>query len=74
MCVGEIAVAVAGLLKTKVEESNSIKGFSILPYRLFLSDKGLIKMEIVLGRGKKLYDKRETIKKRDIDRDIKRGI
>lgn len=55
-------------------ENQLVKGFSILPYRLFLNDKGLIKVEIVLGRGKKLYDKRETIKKRDIDRDIKKNL
>jgi len=55
-------------------ENQLTNGLTIIPYRLFLNDKGLIKMEIVLGRGKKLYDKRETIKKRDIDRDMKRGI
>jgi SsrA-binding protein len=54
-------------------ENQLVKGFTILPYRLFLNDKGLIKVEIVLGRGKKLYDKRESIKKRDIDRDIRRN-
>ena len=55
-------------------ESQLINGLTIIPYRLFLNDKGLIKMEIALARGKKLYDKRETIKNRDIDRDMKRGI
>lgn len=54
-------------------ENQLVKGFTILPYRLFLNDKGLIKVEIVLGRGKKLHDKRESIKKRDIDRDIRRN-
>ena len=55
-------------------ENQLTNGLTIIPYRLFLNDKGLIKMEIVLARGKKLYDKRETIKNRDIDRDMKRGI
>ena len=55
-------------------ENQLTNGLTILPYRLFLNDKGLIKMEIALARGKKLYDKRETIKNRDIDRDMKRGI
>ena len=50
------------------------KGFSIIPYRVFTNDRGLIKLEIVLGRGKKFYDKRETIKNRDIERDMKRYI
>jgi SsrA-binding protein len=38
-----------------------------------VNDRNLIKLEIALARGKKLYDKRQTIKSRDIDRDIKRG-
>lgn len=54
-------------------ENQLVKGFTILPYRLFLNDKGLIKVEIVLGRGKKLYDKRESLKKKDVERDIKRN-
>lgn len=48
-------------------------GLTIVPYRLFLNDNGLIKVEIVLSKGKKLYDKRETIKKRDVERDIRRN-
>ena len=55
-------------------ENQLIKGLAIIPYRLFINDIGLIKVEIVLGRGKKLYDKRESIKNRDIDRDMKRNI
>jgi SsrA-binding protein len=54
-------------------ESQLINGLTIIPYRLFLNDKGLIKIEIALARGKKLYDKRQSIKERDIDRDMKRG-
>ena len=52
-------------------ENQLTNGLTIIPYRLFLNDKGLIKMEIALARGKKLYDKRNSIKSRDIDRDIK---
>jgi SsrA-binding protein len=55
-------------------ENQLIKGLAIIPYRLFINDRGLVKVEIVLGRGKKLYDKRESIKSRDIDRDMKRNI
>jgi SsrA-binding protein len=54
-------------------ESQLINGLTIIPYRLFLNDKGLIKIEVALARGKKLYDKRQSIKERDIDRDMKRG-
>jgi SsrA-binding protein len=49
-----------------------VKGLTILPYKIFMNDRGIVKMEIVLGRGKKLYDKRETIKERDISRELKK--
>lgn len=50
-----------------------IKGLTIVPYRVFLNEKGLIKVEIALAKGKNLYDKRETTKKRDIEREINRN-
>jgi SsrA-binding protein len=56
----------------KLEYKLKDKGYTIVPLRIFLSEKGLIKMEIGLARGKKLYDKRETIKTRDTQREIKR--
>lgn len=43
-----------------------------MPYKVFMNEKGIVKVEIVLGRGKKLYDKRETIKERDISRELKK--
>ncbi len=55
-------------LESKIKE----KGYSIIPLRIFLSDKGWAKIEIGLGKGKKIYDKRQTIKERENDRDIKR--
>ena len=58
----------------KLENKLKDKGYTIVPLRIFLSEKGLIKMEIGLGRGKKLYDKRETIKNRDTQREIKRYL
>ena len=52
------------------------KGVAIVPVRLFLSDRGFAKLEIALGRGKKSFDKRETIKlkegKREMDRVMKK--
>lgn len=53
--------------------SNQIKkgGFTIVPTRIYLSN-GKAKVEIALAKGKKLYDKREAIKKRDLDRDLGR--
>lgn len=48
------------------------KGLTIIPLRLFLNDKGRAKLDIALARGKKNYDKRETIKDRDNKRDLDR--
>ena len=48
------------------------KGYSIIPLKVFVTDKGIAKMEIGLGKGKKHFDKRDTIKERDVDRNIKR--
>lgn len=47
-------------------------GLTIVPLRLFINDKGYAKMVIALAKGKKLYDKRETIKDRDNKRDLDR--
>lgn len=63
------------LLKHKeiVDIINSLarKGSTLVAIRLFFNNKGLAKLEVGLGRGKKLYDKRETIKNRDIERKIR---
>lgn len=55
-------------LESKIKE----KGYSIVPLKIFIAENGFAKMEIGLGKGKKIYDKRETIKARDTERDIKR--
>lgn len=47
-------------------------GLTIVPLRLFINDRGLAKMEIALAKGKKMYDKRETIKDRDNKRNLDR--
>lgn len=47
-------------------------GLTIVPLRLFISDKGYAKLDIALAKGKKLYDKRETIKDRENKRDLDR--
>ena len=49
-----------------------INGLSIIPYRLYENDRGLFKIEIVLAKGKKLFDKRKSIKKRDVEREMKK--
>ena len=56
----------------KLENKMKEKGYSIIPLRIFFNEKGLAKLEIGLGKGKKLYDKRETIKQRDVEREMKR--
>ncbi|ODS74808.1 MAG: SsrA-binding protein [Cytophagaceae bacterium SCN 52-12] len=49
------------------------QGLTVIPVRIYSSDRGLAKVEIALAKGKKLYDKRETIKERDVKRDADRG-
>ena len=56
----------------KLESKTREKGYSIIPLKIFISESGYAKMEIGLGKGKKNYDKRETIKERETDRNIKR--
>lgn len=50
----------------------SRSGYTIVPLRLFFNNRGLAKLELALGRGKKLHDKRETEKKRDWDKQKQR--
>jgi len=50
------------------------QGYTIVPLRIFFNDKNLAKIEIGIAKGKKLYDKRETIKQRDTAREIKRYV
>jgi SsrA-binding protein len=56
----------------KLENKIKEKGYTIVPLKIFITGKGLAKMEIGLGKGKKIYDKRETIKARESDREVKR--
>jgi SsrA-binding protein len=74
-----IAVHDRKLLLTKRELTklrNKMKdvGYTIIPLRIFFNDKNMAKLEIGLGKGKKLHDKRETIKKKETDREIKRYL
>ena len=55
-------------------EKELINGLTIVPYRVFSNDRGLIKMEIVLAKGKNLYDKRNSLKEKDINREMMRGL
>ena len=53
-------------IETKVEE----KGLTIVPIRLFINGRGLAKLEIAVAKGKKLHDKRDSIKERDAKREL----
>jgi SsrA-binding protein len=56
----------------KIESKIKEKGVTVVPLRIFFSEKGIAKIEVGLGKGKKLYDKRETIKQRDNQREMKK--
>lgn len=56
----------------KLESRSAEKGLTLVPTRLFINDRGLAKMEIALGRGKKTHDKRDSIKERDARRELQR--
>ncbi|MFZ6011655.1 MAG: SsrA-binding protein SmpB [Bacteroidota bacterium] len=54
----------------KIESKVDEKGLTLVPTRLFINDRGFAKLEIALARGKKLHDKRESIKERDAKREL----
>ncbi|WP_372754634.1 SsrA-binding protein SmpB [Mariniflexile sp.] len=56
----------------KLHKEVQSSGLTIIPLRLFINEKGFAKLDIALAKGKKLYDKRETIKDRDNKRDLDR--
>lgn len=57
-------------LQKKIKES----GLTIIPLRMFMNDRGLAKLEIGLAKGKKIHDKRETLKHKDAQRDMDRAM
>lgn len=58
----------------KLNRQAQEKGLSIVPLRIFFNARGLVKLIIGVGRGKKLHDKRETLKKEDVQRQISREM
>ena len=58
----------------KIASGLKEKGYTLIPLRIYFSEKKLAKIEVGLGKGKKVYDKRETIKQRDTDREMKRWL
>ncbi len=57
-------------IKSKIEE----KGLTVVPLRLYMNQRGFAKVEIALAKGKKIYDKREDIKKKDQKRELERTM
>lgn len=55
---------------SKLQAAVKEKGLTIVPFRIFLNEKGLAKLEIALARGKKTHDKRESIKERESKREL----
>jgi SsrA-binding protein len=59
---------------TKLEKKVKEAGLTIVCVKLFVNERGLAKLEIALARGKKTYDKRETLKQKDSQRDMDRAM
>lgn len=58
----------------KIEKFLKVKGNTIVPLKLFLSEKGWAKLNIALAQGKKLFDKRNDLKEKDDKRDMERAL
>lgn len=58
----------------KIESRLKEKGYTLIPLRIFFNEKNLAKIEIGLAKGKKQYDKRESIKQRELQREMKRHL
>jgi SsrA-binding protein len=56
----------------KLEKRVKEKGYTIVPTRLFVNERGFAKLDIALAQGKKVYDKRDSIKQKDMKRDLDR--
>jgi SsrA-binding protein len=58
----------------RLDQKVKTRGFSIVPLQVFLTDKGLFKIEIALVRGKREYEKKQKLKERDIQREMDRDV
>lgn len=59
---------------TKFYTNLSQRGFTLVPFSIYLSDRGIVKLELALCKGKKLYDRRESIKRREIDLEMRKAL
>ncbi len=58
----------------KIETKLKEKGYTLVPLRMYFNEKGFVKIDIGLAKGKKLHDKRETLRKKDEEREMKRYL
>lgn len=58
----------------KLHDFSTREGFTLVPLKVYLNERGLVKVLIAVAKGKKLYDKRDTIAKKDADRRIQKAI
>lgn len=58
----------------KLEKKVKEKGYTIIPYKFYFNERGFAKVEIWLAQGKKVHDKRASIKEKDIKRDLDRSM
>ena len=58
----------------KIEEKLKEKGYTLVPLRIYFNEKRFAKIEVGLAKGKKLFDKRESIKQKDVEREMKRFL
>ena len=59
---------------TRIESKLKEKGYTLIPLRMYFNEKSLVKIEIGLAKGKKLHDKRDSIKQKDVEREMKRYL
>ncbi|MFT3674783.1 MAG: SsrA-binding protein SmpB [Chitinophagaceae bacterium] len=59
---------------SRIEAKLKEKGYTLIPLRIFFNDKNLVKIEIGLAKGKKLHDKRDTLRQKDAEREMKRYL
>jgi SsrA-binding protein len=57
----------------KIEKRVNEKGLTIVPYKIFFNERGIAKVGIALAQGKKTYDKRDSLKEKDMNRDLDRN-
>ena len=58
----------------RLEEASKTSGYTIIPILIFIDDKGRAKVDVALARGKKLYDKRQTMKEKEDRREMDRAV